>query len=599
MKRLLVLLFLTLPLLAPAAQRVVVWEDFTATWCTYCPGAARGLDELDSRAFDSVVCIAYHSSNSGDPYYNSFSATRASYYGLQGYPTVRMDGKVDSVVGGVHTGTMYPTYRVMFDRRQSVSSPLEIEAATTYDSASRAGQVTIVLRNPSGSAVSGQLQCAVIENHIYYPWQGMDSLQYLLRTMLPDAGGEAVTIPAGDSLVKIRNFTLATGIVARNCDIIVFVQNNSTRTMIQAARTSVQMEPKLGYAGYQRAFPEPGADANLIIGLSNLGSAAGTGVSAVLSTSDPYVTVTTPGASFADITRGDIAYSATPFVIRVDAGCPSPHLAMMSLAVTAAGGYTSTSTFPLNITFNPGYYDSMEAGVNGWTHSGIRDGWHQTTHRNTSPTHSWYCGIENSWQYNNECDARLMTPWFTVADGGVMSFRHWYASEADFDYIVVEIDNGSGRWAQLGIWDGTGPGWEPIEYDLAERAGQTTQVRFRFISDGSVTAEGWYIDDFWCSPVSGVTEQPVAPRLRLERIANPVTGPVAVSYQIPAGQSARVVVFDGTGREVGVLGRQLTGQGQVTWNLVDAAGRPVAAGAYFLRLLAGKACTTTRIVVSR
>uniref|UniRef100_A0A7C3IXT8 Thioredoxin family protein n=1 Tax=candidate division WOR-3 bacterium TaxID=2052148 RepID=A0A7C3IXT8_UNCW3 len=37
---------------------VVVMEDFTATWCTYCPGAARGAEELKSRAFDSVAIIA-------------------------------------------------------------------------------------------------------------------------------------------------------------------------------------------------------------------------------------------------------------------------------------------------------------------------------------------------------------------------------------------------------------------------------------------------------------------------------------------------------------------------------------------------------------
>ena len=45
MKKLLVLVFIALiPLSLRASQRVMVFEDFTATWCQYCPGAARGLE---------------------------------------------------------------------------------------------------------------------------------------------------------------------------------------------------------------------------------------------------------------------------------------------------------------------------------------------------------------------------------------------------------------------------------------------------------------------------------------------------------------------------------------------------------------------------
>ena len=43
-----------------ASQRVVVAEEFTATWCTYCPGAARGLFVIHQCGYDSLVVIAYH-----------------------------------------------------------------------------------------------------------------------------------------------------------------------------------------------------------------------------------------------------------------------------------------------------------------------------------------------------------------------------------------------------------------------------------------------------------------------------------------------------------------------------------------------------------
>jgi thiol-disulfide isomerase/thioredoxin len=581
-----------------ASQRVMVIEDVTATWCQYCPGAARGIEELDFRAFDSVVAIAYHSSNSGDPYYNAAAATRYSYYAITGYPTVKLDGSF-GVVGGIHTGTMYPTYRQYFDTRKQVASPLEIEAATTYDSTSRQGQLTAILKNTTGSAVSGQLQVVVVENHIYYPWQGMDSLHYVERAMLPSASGEAVTIPANDSLIKTRDFTLTSGWVAGNCEIVVFVQNNSTKEILQGGRTGVIMKPKLAYGGYQSVFPQPSQDANLTIALRNIGTGTGQGVGATLSTSDPYVTVTTATVAFNDITVGGTQYSSTPYQIHVAGNCPNPHLATMNLQITAAGGYSVLTSFPLNITLNPGYADSMESGVNGWTHNGILDGWHQTTHRSTSPTHSWYCGIENTWQYGAENDARLMTPYFTIPEGATMSFRHFYATEATYDFALVEIDNGSGFWSQLASYDGNGSGWELAEFDPSAWAGQTVQVRFRFVCDNSVTAEGWYIDDFWASPVTGVAEQNPTSALRLDPIPGLLTALAEINYQIPANTRGELTVYDIAGRLVAHLGRNLTGKGSATWRLTDNQRRRVGAGTYFVRLATGQSSRTVRVAVVR
>ena len=86
-------LALLVPLTLSASQRVMVIEDVTATWCQYCPGAARGIEELDFRSYDSVVPIAYHASSS-DPFYTANSAARLSYYSISGYPTVVLDGTI-------------------------------------------------------------------------------------------------------------------------------------------------------------------------------------------------------------------------------------------------------------------------------------------------------------------------------------------------------------------------------------------------------------------------------------------------------------------------------------------------------------------------
>ncbi len=58
----------------------------------------------------------------------------------------------------------------------------------------------------------------------------------------------------------------------------------------------------------------------------------------------------------------------------------------------------------------PCFVDNIEFDQDGWTHSGSSDNWHITTHKSNSPTHSWYSGVEDTWQYTNLNDASLISP---------------------------------------------------------------------------------------------------------------------------------------------------------------------------------------------
>jgi hypothetical protein len=591
-------LALLVPLTLSASQRVMVIEDVTATWCTYCPGAARGIEELDFRSYDSVVPIAYHASSSGDPYYTANSAARLSYYGIGGYPTVVLDG-INKVVGGLHTGTMYPTYLDYFRTRMSVSSPLTIALSITYDTTSRQGTLTIKINNTSASSVSGQLHSVLTESHIYYPWQGMDSLHYVERTMLPSSSGEAVTIAAGDSLIKTRDFTVSPSWVASHCDFVVFVQNNSSKEMYQGARVAIINFPDLQYYGYQPANPVPNSDVDLTVGLRNMGTGEGQDITGTLSTTDPYITVTTANAGFPDIRAAASAYSTTPFQIHVADSCPSPHIATLNLQVTATGAPTAALSFPLNVTTTYGFADNMEHGIGQWTHSGIRDYWHQSTYRSNSPSTSWYCGVDASHQYTDENDSRLMTPLFTVGDDTMLGFYHNYALELNYDYGLVEINNGSEFWRPVASYTGSSSGWQHVSVSMGQYRGQTVQLRCRFISDGNTTAEGWYIDDFEAGAVMGVKESAGPVGARVAALRNPVRAPTQLSYQVPAGASGEMSVYDVGGRFVRTLGRDLAGTGRVDWNLTDAAGNAVRNGTYFVRLISTSGGVTGKLVVAR
>jgi hypothetical protein len=320
-------------------------------------------------------------------------------------------------------------------------------------------------------------------------------------------------------------------------------------------------------------------------------------VNATLSTTDPDVTVTTPNAAFGSIALGEDVLSQTPFVIHVDDDHPDHSLATMDLAVTGANGYANNVSFPLLISTNRGFSDDMERGANGWTHSGTSDNWHQTTHRNQSPSSSWYSGSEGSWVYTNENDARLVTPYFVSGDSTRLSFDHWYDVEVDYDYCMPEINNGSKFWVPLASYTGASSGWQHAAFSPDDWSGQTIRFGFRFLTDPNTTAEGWYLDNLLCEPYRSAVAEP-APGAQLRstklEVRSPAFRTAAISYAVPSGQCARLAAYDVNGRLVAEIASRLTGAGRADWNVAG-----LEAGAYFVRLSDETASKVTKVVVAK
>jgi len=102
---------------------------------------------------------------------------------------------------------------------------------------------------------------------------------------------------------------------------------------------------------------------------------------------------------------------------------------------------------------------------------------------------------------------------------------------------------------------------------------------------------------------SGALE-PVAAAVRpaiLPTSPNPFSGSVEIAYALPAGADpgpVSLAVHDASGREVRRLVDRLAGPGSytATWNGNNEAGQPVPSGVYFLRMHAGRAFETRRIL---
>jgi bacillopeptidase F (M6 metalloprotease family) len=96
------------------------------------------------------------------------------------------------------------------------------------------------------------------------------------------------------------------------------------------------------------------------------------------------------------------------------------------------------------------------------------------------------------------------------ANNPVLTFNSWMEAESGWDggRIEVSLDGGT-TWNVVPIsevspayqetydlnWTGTQTTWAPYTVQLSSYIGNVVHLRFAFISDGSIFAEGWYVDD--------------------------------------------------------------------------------------------------------
>ncbi|MDI6839674.1 MAG: Omp28-related outer membrane protein [bacterium] len=231
-KILLMAIFLCFTINVRGEQRVVVAEGFTATWCGCCPYSARAIHRLSKEVGDSMAVMEYHLN---DPFSTSETSARANYYNISSIPHMWFDGVLNYVGGG--SGN-YNQYRNAFNTRKTIPSPLLIALSGSYNQATMQGTVDAHITNTSENQVSGTLQFVLTETNIQYHWQNEDSLFDVVRDMIPNASGEAISIEAGESIDKSRNFTVNPGWDADNCDIVVFVQAGS-KEIYQGAKSHI------------------------------------------------------------------------------------------------------------------------------------------------------------------------------------------------------------------------------------------------------------------------------------------------------------------------------------------------------------------------
>lgn len=142
-----------------AAPRKVICENFTATWCTYCPDVANGLILLMEEYPDTCFSMQLHQQ---DNYSTSWGDLRNNFYSVTGYPTVWIDG-VSSQVGSYGSGSAnYAQLRTKYLQRIATPTDVTIEmCGDSVDSNTYSVSAIVGIEN-GGSGKTMKIHCAQI-----------------------------------------------------------------------------------------------------------------------------------------------------------------------------------------------------------------------------------------------------------------------------------------------------------------------------------------------------------------------------------------------------------------------------------------------------
>lgn len=213
------------------AKRVLI-EDFTGQRCVNCPNASEMIESLQEQyGAENVIAVGIHSgpfsktvtgttfplwTETGDYYFNSWD--------IDAQPTGFIDRKTVS--------STYQSWGTIVRDALQASAPLELDATTSYDEATRT--VTINVNAKGVLDVTGKLQLWLTEDNItniqYMP-DGSVNTQYVhnhvFRTAVNGQDGEDFSIAWDEEKTVTNTYVLDEDWKAENMSVVAFVYNKS------------------------------------------------------------------------------------------------------------------------------------------------------------------------------------------------------------------------------------------------------------------------------------------------------------------------------------------------------------------------------------
>ena len=231
-----------------SVQRKALMEQFTSSTCPPCASLETSWGnpvlaaQNPNQSGSNLAAIKYHlnfPSPGNDPSFNPDASTRRSYYGVNGIPSRFMDG--------ISFNSTAATFLTNAQARQAF---LNVE--TSYSVSGSTITVNVTVTPYANFTGTHRLFMAVVEDSYNYAASttNQDVFKYVMRKMLPNGNGILLSnLTAGVPQTFTESYTFQSGAPAQgnynlwtnldNTTVLAFVQNTTTRDVLNAAFTPV------------------------------------------------------------------------------------------------------------------------------------------------------------------------------------------------------------------------------------------------------------------------------------------------------------------------------------------------------------------------
>jgi len=154
------------------------------------------------------------------------------------------------------------------------------------------------------------------------------------------------------------------------------------------------------------------------------------------------------------------------------------------------------------------FLDNGEGGGGMW----IADApWGLGSAHAFSPTHAWSDSPAGNYTNGQNVAITLSSPMSLAGTARpILNYTHRYDLLSGDNGLVEYSTNNGVAWAALATYTANSTSWRRVRHDLSAHAGASqVLIRFRLTTDGSGTADGWWVDDISVSESLDAVPAPV------------------------------------------------------------------------------------------
>ncbi|MCK5848425.1 MAG: hypothetical protein KAH01_04435 [Caldisericia bacterium] len=265
-------------------QKTVLGELFTAPWCDYCHSAEKAIEEVHKILSTDDICFVTYLIECvhDDQLCTPQTKDRKLWYDVTGTPTIMFNG-TEKKIGGINSKTesMIHKYMPIIKNLQSENSSISLstwssltESKSFEENDSKKKIVNVSSRIESLRKLPEESDLSfysiLIENNVVRPKKGEDGddevvealepYNYVFRTMNNSMGQ---SLNSGKTVFGYNKNTcnISTNLIVPdyvnidNCLILTFVQNNTTKNILQTRVVSIdnaQEEQKANLISMQK-----------------------------------------------------------------------------------------------------------------------------------------------------------------------------------------------------------------------------------------------------------------------------------------------------------------------------------------------------------